>query len=440
MLRGADTMLEPKEAGARRSGSEREVVRAGFIPLVDSAVLVAAAEKGFARDQGIDLRLTREASWANIRDKVNLGHFDCAHMLAGMPVASSLGIGQVKVPTVAPFALGLGGNAVALSLSLWDAMRDQGARAEDGPAAMGAALRRAIRARAAARREPLTLAMVFPFSCHNYELRYWLASSGVHPDRDVRLVVIPPPLMVESLRAGQIHGFCAGSPWPGLAVQAGLGRIVTTKAEIWQRSPEKVLGMPAGWAERNPLVLDALLRALDRAAAWVDEPGSRRELAGLLAGPAYLAVDAAIIERALAGRLKASPDGDERRIDDFFVFHRNAANFPWQSHALWFYSQMVRWRQAAASPEAQATARMVYRPDLYRRALGASQAELPGASAKVEGALTQATPAASSGGRLYLGPDSFFDGRVFDPDDVEGYLRGFDIRTEVEDGAGWALT
>ena len=411
---------------ANGGGPGQRSVRIGFIPLVDCAVLVAAAEKGFARAQDLDLKLMREVSWANIRDKVNVGHLDCAHMLAGMPIASSLGIGHIRVPMLAPMALGLGGNAIAVSTALWQAMAGEGAILTDGPASMGRALKGVVAHRARTGQEPLTFAMVFPFSSHNYELRYWLAAAGIHPDRDVRLVVIPPPLMVESLRAGQIHGFCAGSPWPGLAVEADLGCIVAAKAEIWQRSPEKVLGVPAAWAAENRETLFALIRALNRAALWADDPANHAELAELLAGPQYVDVDAGLIRRALSGRLRGGPGPALREVDDFFVFHGNCANFPWQSHALWFYSQMVRWGQVAASPAAEATAKAVYRPDLYRQALAPDGVPMPAADAKVEGSLDRSTPVSSPTGRLFLGPDRFFDGRIFDPDDIAGYLAGFE--------------
>lgn len=418
-------MVDFEGSSTGMGAGRTRTVQVGFIPLVDCAVLVAAAEKGFARAQGLTLELQRDVSWANIRDKANLGHFDCAHMLAGMPIASTLGIGHVTVPMLAPMALGLGGNAIAVSEELWLDMTRAGAVLTDGPMAMGRALKTVVAARVQAGAEPLTFAMVFPFSSHNYELRYWLAAAGIDPDRDVRLVVIPPPLMVESLKAGQIQGFCAGSPWPGLAVQAGLGRIVSSKAEIWQRSPEKVLGVSAAWAETNEETLFALMRALDRAALWSDNPDNHDELAQLLSQPQYVGVDARLILRALRGALLCGPDDSVRHVDDFFVFHRNSANFPWQSHALWFYSQMVRWGQIAASPQAEKLAKSVYRPDLYRRALAPLGVPMPAANAKVEGALERSTPVSSPTGRLFLGPDRFFDGRTFDPDDVAGYLNGF---------------
>jgi NitT/TauT family transport system ATP-binding protein len=421
-----DTELDGVDADAANAEPDgHRTVRAGFIPLVDAAPLVVAAEKGFDRLEGLRLQLVRETSWANIRDRVNLGHFDCAHMLAGMPIASSLGIGHVAVPTVAPFLLGLNGNAITVSLGLYRDMLATGAGdAPLDPAAQGAALREVIEERKRLHARPLTFGMVFPFSCHNYELRYWMAASGVDPDRDIRLVVIPPPLMVDSLKAGHIDGFCVGEPWNSLAVEAGIGRIIATKAALWNMGVEKVLGVRAQWAEDNRPLLEALVRVLYRAAQWADSPANREELATLLAQPGYVGAPRDIILRALTGHMVLQNGESPTPVDDFLVFNRQAANFPWSSQAVWIYTQMVRWGQIEASDQAELAARRCFRPDIYRSALRDSGlgASLPSMNAKVEGSLAGPTAVASADGRLTLGPDRFFDGMVFDPDDTAGYL------------------
>jgi two-component system, oxyanion-binding sensor len=397
---------------------------AGFIPLVDCAPLVVASEKGFAGTQGIELKLIRELSWANIRDRVCLGQFDVAHMLAGMPIATTLGVGSISTPMLAPFSLGLNGNAIAVSRRLYRRMLASGG-GDDGlrePAAAGAALKCVI-AEAAARDEvPLTFGMVFPFSCHNYQLRYWMAAAGIDPDRDVQLMVIPPPLMVESLAAGAVQGFCVGEPWSSIAVDAGLAHVLLPTAALWRASPEKVIGMRVDWAEAHPEELTALIRALDGAARWVDQPENRAELAALLARPEYLDVPAASIARALTGRLIFDPGGEPKPVEDFLVFHRKSANFPWVSHALWLYAQMVRWRQVAPSKAAEAAVRRVFRPDLYRRAMRGGTTPVPADDCKVEGALASEATIAGTGGGVSLGPDRFFDDRVFDPNRVDDYL------------------
>lgn len=403
-------------------------VTIGFIPLVDCAILVAAAEKGFAEAEGLQLALVRETSWANIRDRAMLGHFDAAQMLAPLPIASTLGAGgHLQVPMVAPFSLGLGGNAITLSEKLWSALEADGATLADGPAATVGHLARHVARRKAEGREPLTLATVYPFSGHNYELRYWLASGGIDPDRDVRLVVLPPPFMVDALAEGQVDGFCVGEPWNSLAVEKGVGVIAATKSALWRQGPDKVLGLRRQFAEDHPERLEALIRALYRAARWASDPGHLDELAGLLSRPAYVGGSPAVMQAALSGRITRRKGVASGEIPDFLVFHAHAANFPWQSHALWFYSQMVRWGQVPYRSEDLARVRQVYRPDIYRAALKSTEADLPNASAKVEGALKTPTPVASRSGRMVLGPDGFFDGRLFDPDDVEGYLRSIGV-------------
>ncbi|PBC08079.1 CmpA/NrtA family ABC transporter substrate-binding protein [Mesorhizobium sp. WSM3859] len=396
-------------------------ITAGFMPLFDSAVLVATGEMGFAAREGIELKLQRETSWANIRDRIAIGHFDVAHMLGPMPLACSLGLTPLASDTIVPFSLGLGGNCITVSNAVWDGMVANGAIPDLDPARAGAALGALIRERSAAGREPLRFAVVHPHSGHNYELRYWLAACGIDPDRDIEIVIVPPPFMADALAAGRIDGYCVGEPWNSAAVAAGTGRIVTVKALLWRNSPEKVIGARKAWAEENPEALAALLRALHHSARWCQDPVNRGELAALMARPAFLGQPEAIQMPALTGRLQLG-GGVERSVEDFFLPFDKAANFPWKSHALWFYTQMVRWGQLPHTPQNLAIARDCYRPDLYRSALKPLGVALPGANAKVEGALKVATPVGSAGASLVLGPDGFFDGQIFDPDQIDAYI------------------
>lgn len=373
----------------------------GFIPLLDSASLVVAVERGFAAQEGLDLKLIRETSWANIRDRIIVGHFDAAHMLAPMTIASTLGIGHIKTPLTAPISLGLGGNAITVSLPLWEQMTAQGAVSGDFSLSQGEALKRVVLAREHAQLEPLTFGMVYPFSCHNYELRYWLAAAGIDPDHDVRLTVIPPPYLADALRAGQIDGFCVGEPWNSVAVDAGVGAIVTPTTQLWPLSPEKVLGCRAEWAQRHPEQLAKLLRAIYQAALWVARPENQPEVAELLAQPTYVGVPAGLLHRALSGQLMLHPGATPITQSDFYVPAQHAATFPWVSHALWMYAQMLRWHQIEFRPEHLAAVRTTYRPDLYRAALTNIAAEIP---------------------PLDLKPELFFDGQIFDPEDVNNTL------------------
>lgn len=394
-------------------------ITCGFMPLLDSALVVVAAAKGFAEEEGVALRLARESSWANIRDRLALGHFQVAHMLAPMPIASNLGLTPLPSRTVAPFALGLGGNAVTVSNALWDRMRDHGARDDLDAAANGAALAAALQGAPLGARP--RFAVVHPYSGHNYELRYWLASCGVDLENDIELVVLPPSLLPEALATGALDGYCVGEPWNTAAVKLGVGRIATVKANIWRSSPEKVLGAQEHWADRNPDALAALLRALYRSAQWCADPANLGALATLLAAPAHLGQPAEWMLPSLSGDILVSASANVR-IEDFFVPLGRGATFPWKSHALWFYTQMVRWGHVAHSAATEAIARETYRPDLYRAALKPLGVALPAANSKVEGALKAATPVGASGAALMLGPDGFFDGRTFDPDRVGDYI------------------
>jgi ABC-type nitrate/sulfonate/bicarbonate transport system substrate-binding protein len=373
----------------------------GFIPLLDCAPLVAASERGFAAEEGLELTLVRETSWANIRDRLIVGHFDAAHMLGPMTVASTLGIGHISVPIIAPCALGLGGNAIAVSLRLWQQMRREGAAAGSPARIQGMALKRVLAARARADLAPLTFGMVYPFSSHNYELRYWLAAAGVDPDRDVRLVVIPPPLLGDSMRAGHIDGFCVGEPWSSVAVDSGAAAIIASTAEIWPFCPEKVLGCRVDWAQRHAPELAALIRALYRAACWCERPDNHAQLAALLAEPRHVGTSPEVLLRGLSGRLLLTPDDGCRQFADFYLPASRWATFPWTSHALWYYTQMVRWRQVELVAEHPALAAGAYRPDIYRDALAPLGIDLPRESTKAE---------------------VFFDNRVFDPSDLVSWL------------------
>lgn len=372
---------------------------AGFMPLTDSLLLVVAKERGFAGAEGVEMTLVKENSWANIRDRVAVGHFDVAHMLAPMPIAATLGLTPIAVPMIAPMALGLGGNAVTVSRPLWEKMAALGAPEDLSPGPAGAALARVVDAT----ETKLRFGVVHPHSGHNYELRYWLAASGIDPDRSVEIVVLPPPLMPDAIRTGGIDGYCVGEPWNSAAVAAGSGRIATVKELIWPRSPEKVLGVTESWAVYNEEALSALLRALYLAAEWCGDAANHAEIAGLLARSDYLGLPPELISRALSGRL-VTGEGSSTTIADFFVPHAHDATLPHISHGLWFYSQMVRWGDVQHTPENAELARASFRPDLFRKAIGPLVDEVP------------------QNGTGPLAPSAFFDEKGFDPNDLAGYI------------------
>jgi two-component system, oxyanion-binding sensor len=341
----------------------------GFMPLLDCALLVAAVELGFAADNGLDIRLVRESSWANIRDRVAVGHFDAAHMLGPMVVAEAIGAGPLNVPLVAAMALGLGGNAITVSNPLWSRMQAAGAQLGAPPALQARALAKVISARARAGDPALTLAMVYPYSCHHYELRHWLLSSGINVDSNIHLVVIPPPLLVDALRSGQVDGFCVGEPWSSIAVAAGIGTIAAVCSDIWKWAPEKVLGMRRDYLEKNPQTVRSLIRSVEAASRWAGDPDHHEHLAELLSRPCYVGVPAAVLRNALAGQICLVANHPPTSRAEFLVLAGNDATTPWPQHAELYYSQMCVSGQTVAQAAQAELARAAFRLDVFRAAL-----------------------------------------------------------------------
>ncbi|WP_395713812.1 CmpA/NrtA family ABC transporter substrate-binding protein [Reyranella sp.] len=335
---------------------ERTKIKVGFIPIIDCAAIVLAEELGAYERQGLEVEIRREVSWANVRDKLALGVLDASHILAPLPLALTLGIDSVSVPVINAMTLQVNGNGLTLSAKLWHETE------EAAPDLVGKGTPLDARAIAAvvARRKaigapPIVLASVSPFSVQNYMLRLWLSSGGVDPDRDVCLTVVPPPHTVAYMSGGVIDGYCVGEPWNQQAQALGIGRIALTGPDIWRGMPEKVLGTTEAWANRHPNTLLALVKALIEACQWLDEPSNRAEAARILSSPRYLNTPAEVMSRTL-------------ELPGFHVFQRDAANFPWRSHADWFLGQMVRWKQASPDIDIKGTADRVYRTDIYRAA------------------------------------------------------------------------
>lgn len=361
----------------------------GFIPLTDCAPLIVAKAQGFFAEEGLEIALSREASWATIRDKVSVGALDGAHMLAPMALAED--------GLLAPMALNQNGSAVTVSTKLAAMLREIDPEGMAAPLISAAPLARLVAHLAQQGAPPLVFAVVFPQSMHNYALRYWLAQAGIDPDRDVRLVVTPPPRMVEHLRSGAIDGFWVGAPWNAVAMDEGLGEVLIKASQLWPGGPDKVFGTTEAWAHRHPGELRAVLRALIRASAWADEPGNHAELVALLARPEHVGVDPEALARALKSEI---------------VFHRDAAGLPRREHALWFLSQMVRWGQVEPDLDLETVADRVYRPDLFRAA-----ALSLGPVLEPSMVFEDAAPVAAA---LYEGP-------AFDASDARGYAAAFTL-------------
>ncbi|MBS0362650.1 MAG: ABC transporter substrate-binding protein [Proteobacteria bacterium] len=319
-------------------------LRFGFIALADAAPLIVAVARGFFDAEGLQVELVREVSWATVRDKLGVGALDGAHMLAPMALATTAS-GEVS-PLVAPLALNLNGPAVTLSSRL---ARSVGA----GPGAEG--LARLLARRRQEGSSPITLAVVHPYSTHNYLLRDWLARAGIDPDADVRLTVVAPSRMTELLTEGVVEGVCVTEPWGAAAVAAGAGVTAVRASQLWPRTPDKVFAVQAARAEADPARLQAVLRALLRAAAWAEAAENAGDLAVLLADPAYVGASGEVIQASLTD----------------LVFHRDGANAPQPAHAEWLLRQMARWGHLSPAADIPTLARRVYRPDLHAKAAAA---------------------------------------------------------------------
>lgn len=335
------------------SGIEKTKLTVGYIPIIDCAPVILANELGAYERHGLEVEIRREVSWSNVRDKLALGVLDASHILAPLPLAITLGIDSVTVPLVNVMTLEVNGNALTLSNALWREIEEAAPELAATRPLDARAIAAVVARRKAAGRPQLVLASVFPYSVQQYMVRLWLSSGGLDPDRDVRLVTVPPPHTVAHLSGGVVDGYCVGEPWNQQSQAQGIGRIALTGPDIWKGMPEKVLGMTEAFAEKNPNTVKALVKALLEACQWLDEPGNRGEAARVLSQPRYLNTPADVMARTL-------------EMPDFHVFHRDFANFPWRSHADWFLGQMVRWGQAAPSIDVKATADRVYRTDIYR--------------------------------------------------------------------------
>ena len=329
----------------------------GYVPLCDAAPVVVAHELGFAREEGLDLELAAEPSWATLRDRLALGHLDAAHMLAPLALASALGLSGPPASLRVPLSLSLNGNAITLTDALWAEM----APASDDLDTVAAAFAAAVRARRAEGRV-VTLGTVHPFSCHTYQVRLFAERGGLDADA-IRLVAVPPQHAVEALSRGLVDGFCAGAPWNGVAVAAGIGRIAALGCEIAPDSPEKVLAV----SHRLDGAVLPLVRAVARAALWCALAENRDELAHRLARRSYLGLDAELIARTLAGDLAL--DGTRRRHVPDYLRLGAPALAPRPEHVRWLLAQMRSAGQVPPGADLLPAARAVYREDLFADAV-----------------------------------------------------------------------
>lgn len=364
---------------------EKEELKLGFIKLTDMAPLAIAYEKHFFEDEGLYVTLEPQANWKVLLDRVITGELDGAHMLAGQPLGATIGFGT-QAHVITAFSMDLNGNGITVSNEVWEIMKAQLPKGPDGKPQhpIDAKFLKPAIEKFKAQGRPFNMGMVFPVSTHNYELRYWLAAGGIHPgfyspanitgqiQAEALLSVTPPPQMPATMEAGTISGYCVGEPWNQQAVFKGIGAPVITDYEIWKNNPEKVFGVTAAWAEKNPNTHLALVKALIRAGQWLDENNNanRKEAVQILSKPEYVGANAEVIANSMTGSFEYEK-GDKRPVPDFNVFFRYFATYPYYSDAVWYLTQMRRWGQIPeGKPDAwyAETAKKVYRPDIYLKA------------------------------------------------------------------------
>jgi two-component system, oxyanion-binding sensor len=387
--------------------------RIGLLRLTDAAPLIIAKELGHFAAEGLDVALSVEPSWANIADKLAYGLLDGAMILPPLALALRLGLSGSAGPEriIVPASLNLNGNTVTLAERWSAAVLGSGNPAGGRVRALETARRFAAVIRE--RREKPHLAVVHTFSTHNLLLRYWLATGGIDPDREVTFTVVPPAETVAAMAAGKIDGFCAGAPWGEVAARAGLGRSVATSHAIWNHGTEKVLALREALAERHPDQVQAVLRAVLKAAVYCDAPANASVVAALLSQKNYLDLPAEVILTSLPGTASRRAEMPFAGTDEL-VFFANAATFPWRSHAQWFLREMARWGYLDGTTD-PAGASAVFRPDLYAQAACSLGLPVPSSDVKSEGCHSGAWLLPASPAPIAMGPDCFLDGARFDP-------------------------
>jgi nitrate/nitrite transport system substrate-binding protein len=416
---------------------EKDELKFGFIKLTDMAPLAVAYENGYFEDEGLYVTLEAQANWKVLLDGVIDGQLDGAHMLAGQPLAATIGYGT-KAHIVTPFSMDLNGNGITVANEVWQQMKPNIPHKDGKPVhPISAEYLKPVVDKFREQGKPFKMGMVFPVSTHNYELRYWLAAGGIHPgfyapakgdtsgqlQATALLSVTPPPQMPATLEAGTIHGYCVGEPWNQQAVFKGIGVPVITDYEIWKNNPEKVFGMTAEFTERYPNTSVRIVKALLRAAKWLDENdnANRAGAVKILSQPEYVGADYDVIANSMTGTFEYER-GDKRDIPDFNVFFRYFATYPYYSDAVWYLTQMRRWGQIAeGQPDSWylEVAKSVYRPDIYQAA----------AESLIAAELLSVDDFPDFSNETGIRPpqNEFIDGITFDGSQPNAYLEQFAI-------------
>jgi nitrate/nitrite transport system substrate-binding protein len=424
--------------------AEKEDLKFGFIKLTDMAPLAIAYEKGYFEDEGLFVQIEAQANWKVLLDRVIDGQLDGAHMLAGQPLGATIGFGT-QAHIITAFSMDLNGNGITVSNDIWERMKPHIPKGADGKPVhpIKADYLKPVVDEFKAEGKPFNMGMVFPVSTHNYELRYWLAAGGIHPgfyaphkgdisgqlNADALLSVTPPPQMPATLEAGTINGYCVGEPWNQQAVFKGIGVPIITDYEIWKDNPEKVFGVSKAWADANPNTHLRVVKAMIRAAQWLDanDNGNRPEAVEILSRPEYVGADYEVIANSMTGTFEYEK-GDVREVPDFNVFFRHNATYPYYSDAIWYLTQMRRWGQIEeAKPDSwfMDIAKKVYRPDIYAQA----------AQSLIEEGKMDASDFPDFGTEDgYRAPQThFIDGITYDGHSPNDYLKKFDIGLKGDD-------
>jgi nitrate/nitrite transport system substrate-binding protein len=398
----------PSGVFAEGAGPETTKAVLGYIALTDSAPLIIAKEKGLFAKYGMpDVEVVKQASWGALRDNTVLGGanngIDGAHILTPMPYLISTGkVTQNNAPTPMYILARLNLDCQGISVSN---------EYKDFKAGVKADALKAVFAKKKAEGKEIKVAVTFPGGTHDLWMRYWLAASGIDPDKDVSTIVVPPPQMVANMKVGNMDAFCVGEPWNEQLVNQGVGYTACTTGELWFKHPEKSLGMRAEWVDKNPKAAKALVAAVIEAQQWCDKPENKAELAEIVGRRQWFNVPMTDI----IGRLKGDINYGNGRIAKGtkfgMKFWRDNASYPFKSHDAWFVTEDIRWNKLDAKMDIKAVVDKVNREDLWREA------------AKIAGVSAKDIPTSTSRGK-----ETFFDGKVFDPDKPLDYLKSQSIK------------
>jgi len=376
-------------------GPEVSQLKFGIIALTDNSPIVIAHEKGLFKKYGIQSTVSKGANWAAIRDSLSSGDIQATHMLLGMPIASTMGLlGSPKKPMIVPWILNRNGQSISLKNSYKG-------KVQADPKALQPFVQKGKKLG-----EPLTFAMTFPPGTHAMWTRYFLGAGGVNPDKDINLIVTPPPQMVANMKIGKMDGFCVGEPWNARLIADKIGYTAINTQDIWKDHPEKVCAFLGDFADKNPKTVKAVLKALHEASVWLDDLGNRPEQAEIVSRPTYINCPKEIILGRLLGDYDFG-DGRTKKDDHYMIYHQRNCNYPQSKYAIWWLTQFRRWGMVTGAPDYAGISKQVMRADIYEEAMKEIGFQHGGSSNETE---------------------TLFDGITFDPAKPEDYAASFPIK------------